>query len=354
MTTISPMLQKIETYILPPDEPLTLPDGLRLVAGFPAFDSWILLMGRMYGFPVYRIVALLDEKIEGVLSLIRIKHFIFGDYLATAPFASYGGFSFLSDQVRDVLLERARKLGDELDVEYVNVRFEDGEAAPPSGWIQHPVYATYRASLSSDPETLLTSYSANHRNHVRKSLKRGFTAKFGGMEMLDEAYEGLAKSMHELGSPYHSKDYLRRMVSSLGDNLELAALYNARDKLIGAGVFIFNGDLATNLHANILQEARSDYAGEFLYWSAITRYSQKGFNVFDMGRSLIGSGNEVFKMKWNPRKQILAYWYYLRKMQDVPGLNQKNPKFRIAIWIWQRLPAFIVRLFGASLIKGLA
>jgi lipid II:glycine glycyltransferase (peptidoglycan interpeptide bridge formation enzyme) len=174
------------------------------------------------------------------------------------------------------------------------------------------------------------------------------------MELLDEAYEGLAKSMHELGSPYHSMDYLRSLVSSLDGSLELAALYNAQGRLIGAGVFIFSDGMATNLHANILREARSDYAGEFLYWSAITRYAQKGFKTFDMGRSLIGSGNEVFKMKWNPEKQKLAYWYYLRKMQDVPSLNQKNPKFRAAIWMWQRMPAFIVRLIGPFLIRGLA
>jgi hypothetical protein len=73
-----------------------------------------------------------------------------------------------------------------------------------------------------------------------------------------------------------------------------------------------------------------------------------------MGRSLIGSGNEVFKMKWNPQKQVLAYWYYLRKIHGVPGLNQKNPKFRLAIWMWQRMPAFIVRLIGPALIRGLA
>jgi lipid II:glycine glycyltransferase (peptidoglycan interpeptide bridge formation enzyme) len=251
-------------------------------------------------------------------------------------------------------LERVQQLGDELDVDYVNVRFEDGDATPPTRWIQHPAYATYRAELSLDLDSLLASYSSNHRNHVRKSLKKHFTATFGGMEMLDEAYAGLAKSMHELGSPYHSKDYLRRMVSSLGDDLELAALYNAQGKLIGAGVFIVSGAIATNLHANILQEARSDYAGEFLYWSAIMRYSQKGFHIFDMGRSLIGSGNEVFKMKWSPKKQILAYWYYLRKVRAVPGWNPKNPKFRVAIWIWQRLPAFVVRLIGPRLIRGLA
>ena len=348
------MTKQIETRILPPNETLSLPEDLIRAAAFPVLDSWTLLMGQIYNFPVYRIIAVVDNKIAGVLSLIRIKHFVFGDYLATAPFASYGGFSFSSDEIRDALLERAQKLGDELDVEYVNVRFEDGNATPPAHWTQHPAYATFRAELSPDFDSALASYSPNHRNHVRKALKKNFSIKFGGMEILDEAYEGLAKSMHELGSPYHAKDYLRRMVASLGDKIELAALYNSQGKLIGAGVFIFSGDVATNLHANILQEARSDYAGEFLYWSAITRYSEKGFKTFDMGRSLLGSGNEVFKLKWNPNKKILAYWYYLRKMPEVPRLDQKAPKFQIAIWAWKRLPAFIVRPLGPFLIKGLA
>jgi hypothetical protein len=99
---------------------------------------------------------------------------------------------------------------------------------------------------------------------------------------------------------------------------------------------------------------RSDYAGEFLYWSVIERYCQKGFKVFDMGRSLIGSGNEVFKMKWKPRRQLLAYWYALMPGHRLPELNQKNPRFQAAIWLWKRLPAFIVRPLGPSLIKGLA
>jgi len=351
---ISALPNEIEVRILPSDEPLILPDKLKLAAGFPALDSWVVLMGRLCKFSVYRMVALRDKEVVGVLSLIRIKHFVFGDYLTTAPFASYGGFAFASDQARDTLLEKARILADDLGVEYVNVRFETGDAISPSGWIQQPLYATYRADLLSNTDKLLASYDSNHRNHIRKSFKRGFSIKFGGIELLDDTYEGLSQSMHELGSPYHNKIYLREMVSSLGDDIELAVLYNGRGKLVGAGVFIFSGDMVTNLHANILRQARSDYAGEFLYWSAIVRYSQNGFSTFDFGRSLIGSGNEVFKMKWNPRKQLLAYWYYLNKAASVPGLNQKNPKFRFAIWIWQRLPAFVVRLIGPNLIRGLA
>jgi hypothetical protein len=73
-----------------------------------------------------------------------------------------------------------------------------------------------------------------------------------------------------------------------------------------------------------------------------------------MGRSLNGSGNETFKFKWKPRKAPLAYWYYLPKGGAVPELNQKSPKFQLAIWLWKRLPSFVVRAWGPQLIRGIA
>jgi hypothetical protein len=160
--------------------------------------------------------------------------------------------------------------------------------------------------------------------------------------------------MHELGSPYHNKMYLRTMAESLGEALAFAVLYDARNELAGAGVFILQGNTVTNLHANILRRFRSEYAGEFLYWSVIQHYGNKGIKVFDLGRSLIGSGNETFKMKWRPRKKLLAYWYALMPGQGLPELNQKNPKFQLAIQVWKRLPGFVVRPLGPFLIKGLA
>lgn len=345
---------KLEVSILSPGESFVLPDSLASSAGFIGLDSWMKFVEKIYGFPVYRLIAQTDGGVSGLLALICVKHPIFGDYLTTAPFGSYGGFAFSSTESRDALLDQARTLAKELGVEHVNVRFEAGEMTPPDGWIQHPAYATYRADLSSDPNVLLSSYSSDHRNHIRKSLKKGFAVKFGHLDLLDDAYEALARSMHELGSPYHAKNYLRTMAESLGGTLEFVVIYGPRGELAGAGVFIFQGKVATNLHANILHQFRSDYAGEFLYWSVIARYCQKGFQVFDMGRSLIGSGNEVFKSKWKPRKQLLAYWYALRKGTEMPELNQKNPKFQIAIWTWKHLPAFVVRPLGPFLIKGLA
>ena len=83
-------------------------------------------------------------------------------------------------------------------------------------------------------------------------------------------------------------------------------------------------------------------------------YSEKGLSTLDLGRSLKGSGNETFKLKWKPHKQSLAYWYILRPGATLPDLNQKNPRFQFAIWLWQRLPDFVIRPLGPFLIKGLA
>ena len=111
--------------------------------------------------------------------------------------------------------------------------------------------------------------------------------------------------------------------------------------------------MATNLHANILRDFRSNYAGEFLYWSMLEHYCQKGLQVCDMGRSLNGSGNETYKTKWRPRKVPLAYWYYLPKGGPIPELNQKSAKFQFAIRVWKLLPAFVVRALGPHVIRGI-
>lgn len=340
--------------ILASGEAMALPGALAAAAGFVGLDSWMKFAREIYGFGLYRLLATEGDRISGLLALVHVRHALFGNYLTTAPFGSYGGFAYTSVESRDALLAQAQTVARDLGAEYACVRFDQGEMRPPEGWIQEPIYATYCSDLNSNSESMLSAYSSDHRNHIRKALRKGFSIQFGQLDLLEDAYEALARSMHELGSPYHSKGYLRAMAESLGQSLELAVLYGPHRDLAGAGVFVTQGNRVTNLHANLLRRFRPDYAGEFLYWSVITHYAAQGYEVFDMGRSLIGSGNEVFKLKWRPKKRDLAYWYFLPGGGAPPALNQKNPRWQIAIRTWRLLPPFIVRALGPSLIKGLA
>jgi FemAB-related protein (PEP-CTERM system-associated) len=335
------------------DQPAVWDETLASSATFTALDPWSELVRRTYGYEVHRFEAILNDEVMGILVLTQIRYPVFGDYLATSPFGSYGGFVFTCPEARDALLGEAKKLCDALGVEYCVIRFLDDGNEPPSPWIQNPIYSTYLIDLPADAEELWGRFGSQHRKHTRQALKKGFAIRFGHLELLDDAYEVLARSMHELGSPYHSKKYLQRMASLLGNQLEFVVLRDADGTLAGAAVLIYQGGTATNLHANILHDFRSNYAGEFLYWSVLEHYCQKRVKTCDMGRSLNGSGNEVYKMKWRPRKAPLAYWYHLPKGGPIPELNQKSAKFQLAIRVWKLLPSFVVRALGPWLIRGI-
>lgn len=344
----NPEIRKLTT-----EETLRMPESLSSAATFTALDSWTRLVREIYGYETHRFEAVHDNEVTGILALTHVRHPIFGNYLATSPFGSFGGFVFSSVEARDVLLKNAQNLAIELKVEYAVIRFIEEGNTPPVSWIQNLIYSTYLIDLPSNPEDLMKEFGHQHRKHTRQSLRKEFKVQFGHLELLDETYEALARSMHELGSPYHSKKYLQRMASLLGENLEFVVIKDVKGSLVGSAVLAYHGTTATNLHANILHKYRSDYAGECLYWNILEHYCQEGLKTCDMGRSLNGSGNETFKFKWKPRKVPLAYWYYLPKGGRIPELNQKSPKFQFAIWAWKRLPAFVVQALGPHLIRGI-
>ena len=97
----------LQIRLLDQSESVDLPGALVCSAGFVGLDPWTSFVRSVYNFPVYRMVAETNGRIDGWLALVRVNHPVFGDYLATSPFGSYGGFAFASVAARDALLEKA-------------------------------------------------------------------------------------------------------------------------------------------------------------------------------------------------------------------------------------------------------
>lgn len=179
--------------------------------------------------------------------------------------------------------------------------------------------------------------------------------KFDSFDLLDDFWDIITRSMKELGSPYHSKNYIIKLLEIWGDDAKIGIAYTNEGNPFGCCLLMFHKDTAVLLHANILSEFKvsSMCAGEFLYWSVISECCKRGFSQLDLGRSLIGSGNERFKMKWKPIVYPLHYWYYLNKDISIPNLNQSNPRYKIPRLIWEKLPLYIHKKIGPHLISGI-
>src|SRR5689334_18305037 len=100
-------MSDLRVRLLLPDEPTNWPEELTRPATFTSLDAWTSIARRTYAYPVHRLETEQESGVNGILSLVEIKHPLFGHSLMTAPFASYGGFAYSSAEARDALLAGA-------------------------------------------------------------------------------------------------------------------------------------------------------------------------------------------------------------------------------------------------------
>ena len=80
---------------------------------------------------------------------------------------------------------------------------------------------------------------------------------------------------------------------------------------------------------------------------------ERGYRVFDYGRSKVGTGPYSFKKNWGFEPQPLAYEYRLFKTDTVPQNNPMNPKYRAFIAMWRRLPLPVANALGPLIVRNL-
>lgn len=90
-----------------------------------------------------------------------------------------------------------------------------------------------------------------------------------------------------------------------------------------------------------------------MYWELMKRCSEKGVRVFDYGRSKVGTGSYRFKKHWGFEPQPLNYRYHLVKAKEVPNISPTNPKYRLLIEAWKRIPLGVSRILGPVLARNL-
>ena len=85
-------------------------------------------------------------------------------------------------------------------------------------------------------------------------------------------------------------------------------------------------------------EARELAANDFMYWEVMRRACERGAALFDFGRSKRGTGAFAFKKNWGFEPEQLHYCYRLHRARRCRTNNPLNPKYRLFIAAWKRLP----------------
>jgi hypothetical protein len=74
----------------------------------------------------------------------------------------------------------------------------------------------------------------------------------------------------------------------------------------------------------------------------------------DFGRSTPGEGTFKFKEQWGAQPVALHWEYRLLDGATVPDVSPTNPKYRLMIDTWKRLPLPVASALGPHIVRSIA
>lgn len=318
-------------------------------ATFFHLSPWRQVIERAFGHRTHYAYAEQDGAIVGVLPLARMKTLLFGDALISTPFCVYGGPVAATPQAAAALESHAMDLMRRTGVPSLEFRRRD---AADEGWAERPaLHHTFRRAITGDADADMKAIPRKQRAMVRKGISNGLTSVSNhDTRALHHVY---ARMVHALGTPVFSEKYFRLLGEAFPESHDVTTVLH-EDRPVAAVLNFHFRDEVLPYYGGGTPEARGLAANDFLYWEVMRRAgAERGARVFDFGRSKAGTGAFDFKRNWGFEAQPLHYCYQLRQGATLAENNPANPKFKLMIAAWRRLPLQVANLIGPQIVRGL-
>ncbi len=166
-------------------------------------------------------------------------------------------------------------------------------------------------------------------------------------------YDLYSESVRNLGTPVFSRHYFYMLKDAFGDDCELLTITSRGEPVSAVMSFYFKDEVLPYYGGGSFQ-ARAVKANDFMYWQVMNRALQRGdVRTFDFGRSKRGTGSHDFKIHWGFEPRPLHYEYHLVRATTLPDINPLNPKYRMFIKAWRKLPLRVSQLVGPRVARSL-
>ncbi|CAA0123443.1 Uncharacterised protein [Halioglobus japonicus] len=310
--------------------------------------GWKTVLETAFGHKTHFLYAQDGGEIVGVLPLAQIKSAIFGNSLSSLPFCVYGGIVADNDAAATALREEACRLAERLKVGALELR---NRSASEAGWPVKELYFTFRKAIDPSDEVNLKAIPNRQRAMVRKGLKEGVGSEWDdGIERLYRVY---SESVRNLGTPVFSPKYLRILRQVFGNDCSVLMITHQGKDIAAVMSFYFRDEVIPYYGGGTAAARTVKGVNHVMYWELMRYSAAQGYRLFDFGRSKAGTGPYSFKKNYGFEPQPLPYEYYLVKSSAVPDVNPLNPKYRLMVDVWSKLPLPVANFVGPFLARSL-
>lgn len=299
----------------------------------------------------YGVLVATDEagSIVGGIPLHVTESKLFGRFATSIPHVNYGGPISAYKDVRTLLLAEVPSLCSQLNLSSAQVRCLE----KLGDWPASDKKVSMLRSLPSTVEEFDKAIGAKVRAQAKKASKANPSIRFGGTDLLDDFYRVFSRNMRDLGTPVYAKSWFKKYLNEFPTTTELCVGY-VEQRPVSCGFLVYNDDMVEIPWASTLREANRYDMNMWMYHQILKRCIDKKFQWFDFGRSTRDAGTFKFKRQWGA-KEFQHYWYDATSngFELREGLNPDNPKFKLAISVWKRLPVGVTNFIGPMVAKDL-
>ena len=315
-------------------------------------SAWSTVLSRAFRHTALHAYTERDGAVTGVLPLMHVKSTLFGNTLISSPFCVYGGPLCADVESRNALYAYARTQlaasgASALEFRFRELPIDDAELTE---WKpRDDLYVTFRKEICVDDAANLKAIPRKQRAMVRKAIDNGLTSRAD--QDVDRLYAIYAHSVRNLGTPVFSRSYFRILREVFSDRMDVVTIYNRDDPVASVLNFYERGEVLP-YYGGGLTSARPVAGNDFMYWEVMRRAAAKGCTRFDFGRSKVGTGAFSFKKNWGFTPQPLFHRFALKPGASMPDHNPLNPKYRLFITAWKRLPLPVANTLGPMIVRG--
>lgn len=311
--------------------------------------GWREVIEKSFGHKTYYLAARKEDKeICGILPLVHMKSQLFGNFMVSLPFFNYGGMLCDDENAADLLMAESRYILARQGADYAE--FRNVEHSMEAETKQHKV--SMILDLQENDDDQWKALGSKVRNQVRKAEKSGLSVAIGQIELLDRFYDVFCRNMRDLGTPVYAKKFFQTILEKFPETTRIIAV-QCEGTTIAAGLLTWFRDVLEVPWASSISDHREKCPNNLMYWEAIRFAIAQGAKKFDFGRSTPGEGTFSFKKQWGAQPVPLYWQYLLEEGHQMPELNPSNPKYRLAIKLWQQLPVPVTKFLGPSIVRNI-
>lgn len=319
-------------------------------SSFYHYSGWKNVIEKSFRHETYYLLSEDDEKnVRGILPLVHIKSLLFGNFLVSLPYFDNGGICADHIDIHHQILQEAIRIAMMEKAEYIELR---DTRLLNNGLPVKTAKVSMRLELPTTYDKLWRSFPSKLRSQIRKPQKEGIYVRVSREDELDSFYRVFSINMRDLGTPVYSKAFFKNILEEFPESTWICSIYKEKEPIASGFLLGFKKSLEIPW-ASSLRKYNHYSPNMLLYWTSLKFACERGYRVFDFGRSTPEKGTYRFKEQWGA-KPVQLYWYYwMRNEGPLPELNPENPKYRIAINAWKKLPISLTRLIGPSIVKNL-